>query len=112
MIFGIPPFYSKNHSLMFERIKNAEIKFPDKPKGTDEVKDIIIRLLIKEPTKRMGSQKDVEEIKNHPWFKGFDWEGMLNRKLKAPFLPKVGGEDWVKNFDEEFTSESTYFIRY
>ena len=25
--------------------------------------------------------------------------------MKAPFIPKVEGDEWIKNFDKEFTSE-------
>ena len=106
MIFGLPPFYSQNQAVMFERIKSSDVKFPEKPKSTPEARDIIRKLLVKDPTQRLGSQKDVEDLKSHPWFKGFDWEALLARKMPTPFKPKVSGEEWVKNFDEEFTSES------
>jgi serine/threonine protein kinase len=90
---------------MFERIKNAEPKFPEKPKASDEAKDIILKLLIKDPSKRLGSKGD-QEIKAHPWFKGFDFDALKAKKLPTPFKPKVEGDEWLKNFDEEFTSES------
>jgi hypothetical protein len=32
----------------------------------------------------------VAEVKQHPWFKGFDWDALAQRKMKAPYVPKVG----------------------
>lgn len=106
MIYALPPFYSQNQAVMFERIKMNEVKFPENPPSSPEVKDIIKKLLIKDPSKRLGTLGDINDLKNHPWFKGFDWAGLLAKKLKAPFLPKVKGDEWIKNFDEEFTKES------
>ncbi len=30
---------------------------------------------------------------------------MLEKKIKAPIIPNVSGDNWIKNFDEEFTNE-------
>jgi serine/threonine protein kinase len=35
---------------------------------SDNVKDLIIRLLEKNPKSRIGSKLDADEIKQHPWF--------------------------------------------
>lgn len=34
-------------------------------------------------------QGGAEDIKQHRWFDGFDWEGLFARRLKAPFAPEV-----------------------
>jgi serine/threonine protein kinase len=51
------------------------IKFPP-PKYnilmTEECKDFIRCCLNLDPTKRLGSKDDADEILNHPWFKGLD----------------------------------------
>lgn len=40
------------------------------------------------PAKRLGSGKgDAEEIKNHKFFTGVNWNEVYNKKLKPP-LPK------------------------
>jgi serine/threonine protein kinase len=106
MLYALPPFYSQNQALMFERIKLNEVKFPENPVTSPEAKDIIKKLLIKDPAKRLGTVGDINDLKNHPWFKGFDWAALLAKKMRPPFTPKVSGEDWINNFDEEFTKES------
>jgi hypothetical protein len=36
-----------------------------------------------------GAQGGASELKQHAWFKGFDWELLAQRKMRAPYLPKV-----------------------
>ena len=58
-----------------------------------------------ERDKRLGVNKGFEEIKAHPFFQGFDFDALFNKKMEAPFIPKLSGSLDVGNFDEEFTSE-------
>jgi serum/glucocorticoid-regulated kinase 2 len=46
-----------------------------------------------------------EEIKNHPWFNGIDWELLAIKKVNPPFKPKVKKSNDVSNFDAIFTQE-------
>jgi hypothetical protein len=47
-------------------------------------------LLTKDPSKRLGSGKtDAEEIKKHPFFKGMDFDALLQLKLPPPFYPNI-----------------------
>jgi hypothetical protein len=55
-------------------------------------------LLKKDPTKRIGA-KDENEIKNHPWFADMNWSMLLAKKIKPDFIPVVGTEIDVTNFD-------------
>jgi hypothetical protein len=34
-------------------------------------------------------QGAAEDIKQHRWFDGFDWEALVQRRLPAPFVPEV-----------------------
>jgi len=61
------------------------------------LKDLILKLLIKDKEKRMGK---FEELKAHPFFKGFDWENLLEKKIKAPLIPICDGMKWLQNFDD------------
>ena len=55
-----------------------------------ELKDIIERLLDKNPNTRLGSQNDADEIVNHPWFKtGIDFDKLMKKEIKAPFVPDM-----------------------
>lgn len=45
------------------------------------------------------------EVLSHPWFEDLDWSKILDKELPAPFKPKVEGDTFLDNFDEEFTRE-------
>jgi hypothetical protein len=46
------------------------------------------RLLIKDPEKRLGSGADgFNNIMNHPWFGELNWEALVQKKIKAPYIP-------------------------
>lgn len=50
-----------------------------------ESKSLIIGLLNKNPNKRLGAGlRDAEEIKEHPFFYGIDWDAVAARKLNPP----------------------------
>jgi len=44
MMYGLPPFYNKQQATMFKLIKEAELKFPEKPAVTPEAKDFITKV--------------------------------------------------------------------
>jgi len=65
-----------------------------------ELKDLVKKLLVRVPNRRLGCmQGGVAELKQHPWFAGFDWEALAQRKMKAPHVPKVSSPDDASNFD-------------
>ena len=67
MVFGIPPFYTKNRTKLYDNIKNKELEIP--PGMTADLNDLISRLLVKDPSQRLGSsENDALEIMNHQWF--------------------------------------------
>ena len=68
MLCGIPPFYVENLDKMYDMIQNSSVKFPKRVNLSNEAKDVIQKLLEKNPKKRLGSQKGIEEIKSHPFF--------------------------------------------
>lgn len=54
------------------------------------MRDLVKKLLVHNPTQRLGMGKDsAAELKAHPWFKGFDWDNFSKRSIKAPYRPKV-----------------------
>lgn len=58
-------------------------------------------LLIKDPSKRLGSGDTGEaDLKGHAFFSGMDWDKIDRREVVPPFKPKKGS-----NVDEDFTSE-------
>lgn len=56
---------------------------------SDELKDVITKLLCKDVDARLGSKTDADEIVNHPWFADMDWEGLMSKTLPSPFAPDL-----------------------
>jgi serum/glucocorticoid-regulated kinase 2 len=105
MLCGLPPFYVENLDKMYELIKNSSVKFPRRITLSEEAKDVIRKLLEKNPKKRLGSQSGIEEIKSHPFFASIDFNLVEQKKMKAPFVPELTNDTDVQYFDEEFTNE-------
>jgi hypothetical protein len=51
------------------------------------------------------SQKDAQEIKNHPFFQDINWELLSLKKIESPFKLKVSGPLDLRHFDKCFTNE-------
>ena len=67
---------------------------------------MIQRLLIKDPTKRIGGgERDALEIKEHPFFAKHipNWEDLINKRYTPPYTPTLESADDVRHFDEMFT---------
>lgn len=65
LISSVSPFKDKSQFLVFQNIKNLNIKWNDK--FSSEAKDLIQRLLKHNPFDRIGSN-DILEIINHKYF--------------------------------------------
>ena len=85
MFFGKTPFKEKNNYLTFRKIEQLKIDFEGGEKITipDEAKDLISKILVKEPNKRLGggepgTEYDIAHLKSHPFFKGIDWKNLHN----------------------------------
>lgn len=70
------------------------------------VRIFVLQLLTRDPTKRLGAgRSDAAEIKEHPFFRGVNWDDMLAKRVPPPFYPTITGRLDTSNFDEEFTRE-------
>lgn len=61
---------------------------------SEELKDLITKLLDKDPKTRLGSTTDADEVVNHAWFRDLDWESLMNKTIDLPFKPDM---DKIKN---------------
>ena len=85
MLTGKPPFYSKDRNSLLDNIENAKLKLPSRV--SDAAKGLLKALLKRDPSKRLGSQNDAEEVKNHQFFAGVSWEKVYNKELIPPIPP-------------------------
>ena len=103
MLTGMPPYYAKDREKLFNTIKSEPVKFYNYL--SNEAKDLLNKLFIKDPEKRLGSGPNgVNDIKSHIFFSSINWESILEKKIKPPFIPKLKNETDTKYIDPEFTS--------
>eukprot|EP00064_Thunnus_orientalis_P008767 superscaffoldBa00001068_g8790 len=97
-----------SHTDIAKRISKKDPPFP-KDMGP-LAKDLIQRLLIKDPKKRLGSGPNgAENVKKHPFYQKINWEDLAAKKVPAPFKPVIRDELDVSNFADEFTEmDPTY----
>ena len=81
----------------------ADLTFP--PFMSEESKDILSKLLIRDPKNRLGSgEQDANELKSHPFFSDIDWAKLETGTVATPWEPSVAGSLDTSQFDQEFTS--------
>jgi len=103
MLSGLPPFYSKDRDKLFKNIKSGNLKYPSYL--SQNANALLQSLFVIDPDKRLGSgNKGVDEIKGHIFFKSIDWKLIQNKKIRPPFVPKIGGDTETPYVDNEFTN--------
>jgi serine/threonine protein kinase len=103
LLTGAPPFQGNSHAKIQEKIVKQKLVLPYFL-GPD-AKDLLTRLLRKEPSKRLGSNmpKDLTSVKKHRFFRKIDWKKLERRELDPPIRPFISNPESVENFSREFT---------
>ena len=98
MLMGYPPFCGKDPTTTCKKVMNYKETFeiPEDADISEKAEDFL-RKIITDPKKRLGLN-GVEEIKNHPFFRGVDWQNI--RKTRAPMIPKLDSDIDTRNFDK------------
>lgn len=92
MMTGFPPFFSTDREKMFKSIQTTKINMPNSM--STEARSLVEgvsskQLLMKDPSLRLGGgPRGAEEIKDHPFFSGIDWNDVYNKQLTPP-VPKL-----------------------
>jgi serine/threonine protein kinase len=104
MLTGLPPFYCEDVQKMYQKIVSAQLTIP--PNFSPEAKNIIEKLLDRDPRTRL---QDPKHVKAHPWFAPIDWEKLENKEIAPPFIPPVKDPKSTIMVDPGFLQESTAF---
>jgi serine/threonine-protein kinase Psk1 len=101
---GSPPWVGNSHAKIQEKVLKAKLTFPYFV-GLD-AKDLLTRLLRKEPNKRLGANmpKDMQTIKKHRFFRQIDWKKLERREVEPPIKPLITDPELAENFSAEFTN--------
>ncbi|KAK7831075.1 serine/threonine-protein kinase wag2 [Quercus suber] len=120
LLYGTTPFKGRSKESTLRNIasSNKEVRFfhvgeRESEEGMEEARDLIQRLLVKDPRRRLGCTKGATEIKRHPFFDGIKWSLIRNyraplphqqvvRKGKSPHVTPVKRQGglwrWCKRF--------------
>ncbi|CAN1289327.1 PHOT2 [Linum perenne] len=88
MLYGRTPFRGKNRQKTFANILHKDLTFPSSIPVSLAARQLINRLLNRDPAIRLGSTTGANEIKQHPFFRGINWpliRCMSPPKLEEPF---------------------------
>ncbi|PWA40569.1 rho-associated protein kinase 1/2 [Artemisia annua] len=87
MLYGKTPFKGTNRKETFYKILTAS---PELVGEQTTLRDLIRKLLVKDPKQRISTA----EIKKHQFFKGVDWENVLEI-ARPPFVPGPPDEESI-----------------
>lgn len=96
---GIDPFSDDDPLAIYQKILKGKVKFP---RNFDKnAKSLVKHLLVNDLTKRFGNLKNgFNDIKNHRWFAGLDWQRLLRKEIEMPYRPTIRSPDDTSNFSE------------
>ncbi|ESQ37075.1 hypothetical protein EUTSA_v10002544mg [Eutrema salsugineum] len=108
MLYGTTPFRGSNRKETFFRILT---KPPNLIGETTSLRDLIRRLLDKDPSRRIN----VEEIKGHDFFRGVDWD-KVTLVSRPPYIPAPDdggdkGKDGNTKMDVEIIVQEIFAAR-
>ncbi|XP_075526577.1 uncharacterized protein LOC142558313 [Dermacentor variabilis] len=92
MMTGRVPFRAEGKDLLKDKIANEPLKWPKVEvhphSATPEAKDMVFKMLKKNPVERLGSTT-YAEIRGHPFFAGFNWKWLATTKQLCD-IPAIG----------------------
>lgn len=100
MVVGHSPFAGSSQTDQMQICRNIVKEKVEFPAGvSSSCRDIILKLLQRDPTKRLGLiHGGARAIRSHPWFAKLDWDAMLKKKIDAPYRPKFANADDASRF--------------
>lgn len=84
MLVGYPPFFDESPYGIYEKILKGQIHWP---RSMDRLsRDLIRAFLNPDRTQRLGNMiGGPQDILDHPWFRGVDWDALERREINVCF---------------------------
>ena len=104
LLTGSPPFGGNNYTKIQQNIVKQKLSLPYFL--SPDAKDLLTRLLRKEPNKRLGAKgkPDVAIMQKHRFFRKLDWTKLEKRELAPPIRPLITDPELAENFSTDFTN--------
>ena len=89
IIYGKVPFGNdeEDPKMIYEKILEYKLDLKSSPYVGNNYKTFIQQLLSINPAARLGGS--MEKLKNHTWLHTFNWNRLISRQLKPPFLSPI-----------------------
>lgn len=81
-LIGVPPYFDTDRDRLYANIKGGPLKLPTFL--SVDAKDLIKKLLERNPLQRLGAEDGASQIKKHPFFKNVDWKAVLSKNIFPP----------------------------
>lgn len=91
LVIGKPPFETENVKETYRRIKQCSFKFPDHVKASESVKDLIKKILVKNPAKRLT----LDQVLQHPFLNNGDG---IPLKIPASWLKNPNSSSEIEKY--------------
>lgn len=96
---GYHPFQGHSHHHTLNNMMNAMVT-PRLHGLSMDARSLILRLLDRDPAKRIGSDENgVKGLKAHPFFASINWTAVLRKDVRVPTIPRVDGPMDYTYFD-------------
>lgn len=99
MLVGATPFLANDTMKIYRNIMKNSPQYPDTM--SKEAKELIEKLLVTLPAKRIGSlKKGHRDISGHAFFKPLSFDQLLKKQIPAPHVPTIDSPTDTSNFEE------------
>lgn len=101
MMTGKPPFTGKTHKVILDKIVKLKPMMPYYL--SLDAKDLLGKLLQKNPTKRFAVDDKWQSFQTHRFFRKIDWAAVKEQIAVPPIVPVILDPALAENFADEFT---------
>lgn len=104
MMTGKPPFTGNSHKAIQDKIIKNKLKMPFY--FSMDAKDLLNKLLNKNPAKRFPVDEKWSIFESHRFFRKLNWKSLKAQddSCNPPIIPVITDPILAENFSEEFTS--------
>lgn len=104
MLTGNLPFHGSTRQETMNQILKTKLGMPENL--SPEAQSLLRVLFKRHPQNRLGAGPNgIEDIKRHEFFATIDWEALVEKRIRPPFIPAVSPDE-AFYFDSEYTSKS------
>lgn len=107
MLTGNLPFHGTNRQDTMNQILKTKLGMPENLSG--EAQSLLRALFKRNPQNRLGAGANgIEDVKRHEFFATIDWDALMEKKVRPPFIPSVSRADDTFYFDSDYTNRDPH----